>query len=175
MKHGEIHETRSGLVYLTPIDRSVEITQSHSDMNATHMASSTAHLDNINTSPGSQATNKEQIEYLKKVIFGLTLQVNTSKTETDKKLEKLAKTCKSGHDKIDNLRSQVNIDIGQMATRCEDVEKRLDSLESRFHFDPETTIVAQNMPHIRGEDIMQLANDLVKEGQKYLTFLLLEQ
>ncbi len=68
------------------------------------------------------------------------------------------------HDEIDNLRYQVNIDISKMATRCEDIEKRLNSLESRFHFDPETTIVAQDMPHIGGEDIIHLANDLGKEG-----------
>ncbi len=148
LTHGEMPETRSGLVYLTPKDRSVEITWSQSDMNATNMASSTAHLDIINTSPDPQATNKEQFEYLEKVIFGLTLQVNTYKTETDKKLEKLAETCKSGHDEIDNLRSHVNIDIGQMAIKCEAIENSLDSLESRFHFDPEMTIITQNMPHI---------------------------
>ncbi len=86
LKHGEMPETRSGLVYLTPKDTSVEITWSHSDMNATNMASSTAHLDNINTSPDPQATNKEQFEYLKKVIFGLTLQVNTYKLRLIKSL-----------------------------------------------------------------------------------------
>ena len=49
------------------------------------------------------------------------------------------------HDDVEQLRRQLNTDIGQLATRCEGIEHRLGKLEEKFHYDTETTIVAQNL------------------------------
>lgn len=47
--------------------------------------------------------------------------------------------------KCDDLKAQVDIDIGQLVSRCERIEERIGNLEKRFEFDPEVTIVAQNL------------------------------
>ncbi len=64
------------------------------------------------------------------------------------------------------MRSQLNVDSGQMVKRCDDIEKRLDKFENKFHYDPEVTIVAQYLPDLpgRGDNIQDLAVTLVRDG-----------
>jgi hypothetical protein len=47
---------------------------------------------------------------------------------------------------------------------CQQIENRLDNLEEKFHFDVETTIVAQGVPVTPGHDPFRQAEDLVYNG-----------
>ena len=67
---------------------------------------------------------------------------------------------------VHQIQTQLNMDIGQLTTRCEGLEARLDRLEQKFHYDIDTTIVAQYVPVGNDEDVNLLrhAEKLVQEG-----------
>ena len=67
---------------------------------------------------------------------------------------------------IEQLRNQLNTDVGQLVSRCEKIENKVMKLKERYHFDTETTVVAQNVPVIPGREanLVNLAEELVHDG-----------
>ncbi len=128
-------------------------------------------------SPGVQATQKQQLDYLRKMVTALTISFEAYQYNLEKKLKNIDNCCKSKcsemdtgigkvdetyesarseidnvrrelSGEIDTVRSQLNVDIVQMVKRCADIEKRLDKFENKFHYNPEVTIVAKNLPDL---------------------------
>ncbi len=71
----------------------------------------------------------------------------------DKRIDKVRETYKTTKSESDNVRrelsgemetvrSQLNVDIGQIVKRCDVIETRLDKFENKIYYDPEVTIVA---------------------------------
>ena len=127
--------------------------------------------------PDTSASQKVQIEYLRKMVSALVVSFHTYKYDTEKRIQamtepviepdsenSLIKVKTDCEKEIADLRNQLNTDIGHLVTRCEKIEQRLDKLEERNHFDCEQTIIAQNVPDSPGKDIIDLAKDLIYQG-----------
>ena len=135
------------------------------------------------TPPDASATQKVQIEYLKKMVSALVLSFTAYKYDTEKRMQAIIHQGQQEENEaiegdtvqprktnlkqeIDALQNQLNTDIGQLSTRCEVIENRLKLLEEKHFFDFETTIVAQHVPITPGKetDIIKLAEEIVWEG-----------
>ncbi len=98
-----------------------------------------ASMDKL-ASPGTQATQKSQLEYLWKMISALTISLHAYVVKTEKKLAEIGDSYKENAKtldikvaaEIDKVRSQLNIDIGLLTTRCEVIERKVENIESRF-------------------------------------------
>ncbi len=106
------------------------------------------------------------------MVSALSISFQAYVVKTEKKLAEIGDSCKENAKtldikvaaEIDKVRSQLNIDIGQLTTRCEAIERKVENLESRFQFDPEVAIVEHGMPESQGENIMQKCENLVTEA-----------
>ncbi len=68
------------------------------------------------------------------------------------------------NDKLRSLERYVE-EQDTLIYRCfDDVETRLESLEAKFYFDPEVTIIIQGIPSSSSEKTMNVADKLVTEG-----------
>ena len=143
----------------------------------------TAQNDLASVPPDNTATQKVQIEYLKKMVSALMVSFTAYRYDTEKKIDSLNEsvvlpselenanvrdnTFLTGvKEEIEQLRNQLNTDVGQLASRCEKIENRIMKLEEKYHFDTETTIVAQNVPVVSGSEnnLVKLAEELVHNG-----------
>ncbi len=72
------------------------------------------------------------------------------KNQIEQKVDDLTKRCHTNEKEIkkqyEYMKRQVDIDIGQIVSICQRIENMLEKLESRFQFNPDGTIVAQNLP-----------------------------
>jgi mannitol-specific phosphotransferase system IIBC component len=135
--------------------------------------------------PESGATQKVQIDYLRRMVSALIVSFSAYKFETEKKLTKLKTKTNNMGDKeeessdfvhvrefqslsnqVQEMQNQLDTDIGHLATRCQMIEQKLEKITERFHYDVETTLVAQHAPVTTDEDanILQYAERLVHEG-----------
>ncbi len=68
------------------------------------------------------------------------------------------------NDKLRSLERYAEKQNTLIYRRFDDVETRLASLEGRFYFNPEVTIIVQGIPSSSSENTINVADKLVTEG-----------
>ncbi len=70
--------------------------------------------------------------------------------------------------KVKDLENHIALENGILLQHLEYLETRFTNIEQRFHFDPEVTIIAQDVPHSPTEDPMEIADNIIREGLNIL-------
>ena len=69
--------------------------------------------------------------------------------------------------KIDKLRAVVDLEISLMFTRIPELEKRIESVGSKFkheEYDTEVTLIAHKVSYVPDEDILEKAKEIIRVG-----------
>ena len=111
----------------------------------------------------SRRASAEDIQALRDEIKKLRDDFEKKNNENKNVIKKMAKEEKLNtvNNRLDELERNIATDNGLFGRRLNDIEEKLEKMENRFHFDPETTIIAQGLPETPGEDPERVADDLI--------------
>lgn len=66
--------------------------------------------------------------------------------------------------RLTDLETNVRVDNGLFNRRLTDLEEKMENYEKRFHFDPEVTIIAKDVPFNPAENPVDVADKLIRDG-----------
>ena len=118
--------------------------------------------------PSDPIARRSDIQELRSLIEGLTKLVNDQRAYVDLKLSEMSQNLKDHFQaKFTETNDHVEREITRVGSRIDDLETRVHQTEeatARPEFDPEVSIIASNIPVSEDEDIMEIAQTLVREG-----------
>ena len=110
-----------------------------------------------------EVAKPDEVHALQAQITALKDDLTRYRQFTNNQLQVLVKEAHL-KDVVKGIQDSIAVETGVFIRRIEDLENRVTAIESKFHFDPEVSIIAQGVPSQPTEDPVKVADDLIRQG-----------